>query len=117
VDELPVLDPQSLHDLLDLGADAGLVQELIALFCEDVPPRMEALRTALAVGDTARILVESHQLKGALGNLGLARFAKQAARIEAEARAGQLVETPALVEGLPAAYEEALRALNQAFPA
>lgn len=114
--ELPVLDPQPLRDLLDLGAETGLVQELIVLYVEDVPPRIEAVREGLADGDLAKILMEAHQMKGALSNLGLVRFADLASRIEAEARNGCLEASPTLIEALPAAYDEALAALNQAFP-
>lgn len=115
--EWPILDAQPLRDLLELGAEEGLVQELIALYQEDVPPRMTSLSEAMAAGDLARMLTEAHQLKGALGNLGLMRFADMAARIEAEARAGGLVEGPVLVEALPAAYDEGLAAFREAFPA
>jgi len=113
--DLPVLDAQPLRDLLDLGAEDGLVQELIALYEEDVPPRMAALRIGLAAGDLTQIMMESHQMKGALSNLGLVRFADMAAQIETEARAGKLVETPALIDALDAAYDEALAALNAEF--
>jgi HPt (histidine-containing phosphotransfer) domain-containing protein len=117
VSELPILDAQPLRDLLELGAEDGLLQELIALYQEDVPPRMVALREGLATGDLNGILHEAHQMKGALSNLGLLRFANMAARIEAEARAGSLQEAPRLIEALPAAYEEGLAAFKQAFPA
>ncbi len=116
VSELPILDPQPLRDLLDIGAETGLVQELIALYEEDVPPRIVGVREGLADGDLPKILMEAHQMKGALSNLGLVRFADLASRIEAEARTGSLDATPALIEALPAAYDEALVALNEAFP-
>ena len=114
--ELPILDPQPLRDLLDLGAEEGLIQELIGMFQEDIPPRLEALRAGLASGDMTKIMMESHQMKGALSNLGLVRFAEMAALIETEARAGILDRTQATTESLPAAYDEALAALQQAFP-
>jgi HPt (histidine-containing phosphotransfer) domain-containing protein len=116
VSELPILDDQPLRDLLELGAEDGLVQELIALYQEDVPPRMVALREGLAAGNLQQILMESHQMKGALSNLGLVRFAHMAARIENEARNGSLQEAPALIEALPAAYDEGLTAFQKAFP-
>ena len=114
--DLPVLDPKPLQDLLDLGADADLILELIALFQEDVPVHMAALRRALDAADAEQVLHEAHQLKGALGNLGLARFADLAGRIEAQAREGNLEQAPALVEAFPAAFEEAVQALAAAFP-
>jgi HPt (histidine-containing phosphotransfer) domain-containing protein len=116
LNDLPVLDPQPLGDLLAIGASPALVQELISLFQEDVPIRMAILRTALAALDARQTLMEAHQLKGALGNLGLVRFADLASRIESCAREGHLGEVPTLVEALPAAYDEALLALQLAYP-
>lgn len=114
---LPILDPKPLRDLLEMGASAELVQELIGLYQEDVPMRVGLLKAALASGDPGQALAEAHQLKGSLGNLGLSRFADLAARLEAQVRDGHLDLAPALVEAMPGAYEEALRALLEAFPA
>jgi HPt (histidine-containing phosphotransfer) domain-containing protein len=114
--DLPILDPKLLQDLLDLGAPQGLVQELVALFSDDVPARIAALRMALGALDAGQTLQEAHQLKGALGNMGLVRFADLASRIEVQVREGRLEQVPVLAERLPAAYEEALLALNGAFP-
>ena len=116
MNDLPVLDPKPLRDLLDLGAAPELIHELITLVQEDVPIRMAMLRTALAASDAQQIMMEAHQLKGALGNLGLVRFADLASRIEACAREGHLEGAPLLAEALPAAYDEALRALAAAYP-
>ena len=116
MNDLPVLDPRLLQDLLGFGAPLGLVQELLTLFQEDVPVRIAALRMALGSLDAEQALQEAHQLKGSLANMGLVRFADVAARIEVYAREGHLEQAPALAELLPAAYEEALLALNKAFP-
>lgn len=114
--DLPVLDPRLLQDLIGLGAPPGLVQELLKMFQDDVPARIAALHTALGSLDAEQTLQEAHQLKGSLATMGLVRFADMAARIEVHAREGHLEQAPALAEALPAAYEEALLALNEAFP-
>ena len=114
--ELPVLDPRPLEDLLAMGATQGLIRELVVLYEEDVPLRVAALRTALASQDARQTMMEAHQLKGALGNLGLLHFADLAARIEQQAREGRLALAPPLADALAAAYEAALKALNAAFP-
>lgn len=116
MNELPVLDPQPLRDLLELGASPALVQELISLYQEDVPVRVGLLQSALCARDGGQVAQEAHQLKGALGNLGLVRFAGQAAHAEILARQGRLEELIPLVEALPTAYREALAALKAAFP-
>ena len=116
MNELPVLDPQPLRDLLEMGVAPALIQELITLFQEDVPTHVAVLRSALTALDGRQTRMEAHQLKGALGNLGLARFADLASRIEACAMADHLDMAPILAEALPAAYEEALVALRKAHP-
>jgi HPt (histidine-containing phosphotransfer) domain-containing protein len=114
--ERPALDPRPLGDLLDLGAGSDLVQELIVLYEADVPPRLVALQKSLAAPDLRQALQVAHELKGALGNLGLARFADLVTRVEACVQAGQLPEAAQVAEALPAAYAEALQALRRAFP-
>lgn len=97
-----------------MGAGPDLVQELIGLLKEDAPPRIEALRSALAAGDADRVLQEAHQLKGALGNLGLARIADLARRVESLAREGSLASAGPVADALPEAYREAVAALEAA---
>lgn len=99
-----------------MGAEPGLVQELIGLLKEDVPPRILTLEKALGAADEGLSVQEAHQLKGATANLGLQRFADLAGRIEEGAREGRWEEARELVEALPAAYSEALAALLAAFP-
>ncbi len=112
----PILDPQPLRDLLEIGAPASLLQELIALYQEDVPFRLGRLEKALGLADLTAVAVEAHTLKGALGSLGLQRFMDLMASLEAHARAGRLAETQALAQALPAAYTEALQGLLVTFP-
>ena len=113
---LPVLDAQPLQDLLDLGAAPDLVTELVELLRLDVPARQAALRKALEDLDQESGVLEAHQLKGALGTMGLLRFSDLAGRIEAHLREGQWREARGLLEALPAAYQEALAALRATFP-
>jgi HPt (histidine-containing phosphotransfer) domain-containing protein len=114
--DLPILDPGPLDDLLNLGGSSELVHELIDLFVEDVPARLAILKTALDASDAPQAMMEAHQLKGALSNMGLVRFADLASRIEAQARDGRLEAVPGIAEVFSAAYEEALQALNTAYP-
>lgn len=114
--DLPILDPRPLRELLDLGGSPELVHELIALFEEDVPLRLAALKAALEAADATQAMMEAHQLKGALSNMGLVRFAELASRIEAQARDGQMDRAPGMAEGFSVAYDEALQALRAAYP-
>jgi HPt (histidine-containing phosphotransfer) domain-containing protein len=114
--DMPILDPGPLDDLLNLGGSPGLVHELIDLFVEDVPVRLAILKTALDASDAPQAMMEAHQLKGALSNMGLVRFADLVSRIEAQAREGRLEQVPGIAEIFSAAFEEALHALNKTYP-
>ena len=115
--DLPVLDSAPLQELLDMGAEASLIQELLLLYQEDVPPRMARLAASFASGDAPGILLEAHQLKGATGNLGLMHFSDLAGRIETLVRQQQLEAAKPLIQALQGAYDEGLEALARAFPA
>jgi HPt (histidine-containing phosphotransfer) domain-containing protein len=115
-DPLPVLDPQPLQDLLEMGAEPGLVRELVGLLEVDAPARLTALRKALADEDKGVASPEAHQLKGALGTLGLMRFADLTRQLEEYLQEGRWNEARSLLETFPTAYEEALAALRSAFP-
>ncbi len=99
-----------------MGAESGLVGELVGLLKADAPVRLATLREALATADTEMAIGAVHQLKGGLGTLGLERFAERVRQMEDHLREGRLGEARRLVETFPAAYEEALVALQSAFP-
>lgn len=115
-DLLPTLDPRPLQDLLEMGAEPDLVAELASLLKEDVPTRLAALRRALEAEDAEAGIPEAHQLKGALGTMGLLRFAELGRQMEDHLRAGEWEAARSLLEILPAAHEEALAAIHAAFP-
>ena len=99
-----------------MGASSDLVQELVALYQDDVPKRMALLQAAVQAADASQAMSEAHQMKGALGNLGLLRFADLASRLEQCLKAGPPADVARLADALPAAFEEALRALLAEFP-
>ena len=84
-----------------VGGDRALLDELLAIFAEDAPVRMEAIRRALAAGDAQELMREAHTLKGALKVLGAAAAAGLALDLESLGRAGDLSrahETTAALE-------------------
>src|SRR5262249_21766972 len=71
------------------GARA-LVEELLGIFAEDAPMRMDAIRMAIALGDAQQLMREAHTLKGALKVLGAAAAAGLALHLENLGRDGDL---------------------------
>jgi len=70
--------------------DRELVRELLTIFKGDFPRTIGSLAAAVSSGDVNNSVSLSHALKGMLLNLGGARAAAAAARLEELARAGEI---------------------------
>ena len=79
-----------IHDraaaLEGLDGDEELLQDLAAVFLEDSPRLMAAVRQAVAEGDPGRLERAAHSLKGSVANFG-ARAASEAAMPPGASRA------------------------------
>lgn len=111
---LPVLDPAIMDQLLSLDDGAtGLIQEMFGLFVEDTPPRMEALRTALAEGRLEALADTAHAVKGAASTMGAPRVRQVAQALETGGRTQAWAHPPeALLDQLQQAYGEAVAGLE-----
>ncbi|MBA3886269.1 MAG: response regulator [Acidobacteria bacterium] len=97
-DEAPAERPQAAarpvafdeEALLErVSGDAALMAEVIALFLDDCPNRLTAIRDAVTDRNADALRAAAHALRGAAGNLGaiaLAEAASVAERVGAEAR-------------------------------
>jgi CheY-like chemotaxis protein/HPt (histidine-containing phosphotransfer) domain-containing protein len=114
-DSNQVLDPEVIATLKELGGDddPDLFAELVELFLEDTPTRIEALSTALEQQDAIALEQAAHALKSSAGNLG-ARFLAELFRdIEAAGRDRALERAQPLVQRSSSEFgrvREALRA-------
>lgn len=111
---LPVLDPAVMDQLLSLDDGAtGLIREMFGLFVEDTPPRMEALRAALAEGRTEALADTAHAVKGAASTMGAPRVRQVAQALETGGRTQRWSEPPEhLLERLEQTYREAVAGLE-----
>jgi HPt (histidine-containing phosphotransfer) domain-containing protein len=73
-----------------VGGDRALLDELLVIFAEDAPVRMDAIRKAIAGGDAQELTREAHTLKGALKILGAAAAAGLALELETLGREGDM---------------------------
>jgi HPt (histidine-containing phosphotransfer) domain-containing protein len=95
-----------------LGGDK-LIVELIDLFLQLAPQRLEAARTGLAAGDLAAVARAAHSLTSSAGNLGVVRVQEAAAALERQAMCGAAAEVPGLMEQLETAWIDARNLLQQ----
>ena len=86
-----VFDRTSL--LARIEGDKTLLQELIGLFLEDAPQRLDHLRDALVDNDAQQLERIAHTLKGAAGNVCAHRTFEAAKRLERLAKMGDVLKT------------------------
>ena len=65
-----------------LGGDRKLLRELVGIFVDDGPKRLDALRAAMAAADAKQIEHIAHSLKGSAAILGAARLRDAALVLE-----------------------------------
>jgi PAS domain S-box-containing protein len=82
------LDPVALLDAF--GGNRQLLREVIGVFLEDLPVRLDGIREAASAADGAALAAAAHTLKGTAGMFLAGRLARIARRLEAAGRAGQL---------------------------
>ncbi|MCC5807371.1 MAG: Hpt domain-containing protein [Opitutales bacterium] len=111
--EIPVLDEDQWLILLGAGDDdpRALLDELLALFQEDVEERLHPLTEADPVRDREQIRQHAHSIAGSGSNLAARRLAAIARAIEA-AEGYTPEEFSTVVKELLDTYAESVRVLQ-----
>ena len=111
--EQPLLDGPTLQGLLDLDDGAtGLLSEMVAIFRDDTPRRIQDILEALDKGDADELSRAAHALKGGSGALGAKALRVLAADLEALGRAGSLEVGPDPKGRLETLFADTLQALG-----
>lgn len=106
------LDPEAFRHLLDItGGDLAFVDELIDTYIDDATVQLEAMRQAAAAGDAEAMVRPAHSLKSSSANVGAVAVTEACRSLEAEGRAGTLVDAVGRVAACEAAFEAAKDAL------
>ncbi len=87
-----VIDRAAVLDRFE--GDLELLHEVAALFLEDCPRRLDAVRAALAHRDCAALECAAHSIKGSVGNFAAAAAFEVALSLERMARDGDLRHAP-----------------------
>jgi len=112
MDDLPILDQETLHRLDEWGGQK-LRHQMIRLYLENSPARLDQLDRGIAAeGDLDDVEMASHSLKASAANVGLMRVSAIAARVEEAASEGRAPDLPELRERLTAAAREGETALR-----
>jgi HPt (histidine-containing phosphotransfer) domain-containing protein len=80
-----------------LGGDRRLLSELVGIFVDDGPKRLQAIHAALTEADVQQIEHAAHNLKGSAAILGATRLQTAALALEDAAHDGHTEDGPDLV--------------------
>jgi CheY-like chemotaxis protein/HPt (histidine-containing phosphotransfer) domain-containing protein len=94
-----------------VGGDRALLDELLGIFVEDAPVRMEAIRRAIAGREAAELTREAHTIKGALKVIGATTAAGLAQGLEALGRDGNMGEADKLAVALEREMDRLMQSL------
>jgi len=106
-----IFDPEAFER--QTGGDAELRAEIIRMFLEDCPVRVEEIRAAIAGGDAAALVSSAHGLKGSAAYLSASIVLGCASDLEHLGREGRLADAPAMLEQLDPAVAELLTVLRR----
>ena len=110
---MPAIDLEKSAALREINSDDALLKEVIGIFLQEAPQRMEGIRKAIAAGD-ARILKEqAHALRSSSGNVGATHVAAICADLEAIGRIGDASKAAGLLPNLDFEYTRAETALRR----
>lgn len=107
-----VLDPVALERLRRLGG-GKLLRDMLDLFLEHTPARMEAAVAAAAQGDHAGVNRAAHSLKSSAANLGARTLRDIAEQVEHVAAGEQAGDLAALIAQFQDAFAQARAALEK----
>ena len=100
--EPAVLDRAVIETLRQLTppGEPDVLTEVLQMFLQEVPPRIDRLRNAWATGNIEEMYRAAHSLKGSAGNIGAHRLHGVCSRLDEMGRAGDLTSSGPLVDAL-----------------
>jgi signal transduction histidine kinase/HPt (histidine-containing phosphotransfer) domain-containing protein len=101
-----LLDQAIISELREMPPDNGvsMLRELIDLFVEGVPQRLQQIGQNLS--DAEQLAFQAHALKSMSLNMGAKRIVELARKLEESGRAGSVTEAPALLKELETAFSQ-----------
>jgi HPt (histidine-containing phosphotransfer) domain-containing protein len=102
----PVLDESVIETLRQLTppGEPDVLTEVLQMFLQEVPPRIERLRNAWTTGDIQEVHRAAHSLKGSAGNIGAQRLLAVCRQLDDRAKPAEPATTAELVAALDVEY-------------
>jgi HPt (histidine-containing phosphotransfer) domain-containing protein len=110
-----VLDPEAIETLRSLSPDpdGSFLKELIDIYRQDTPARIEEAEAALARGDANTLVRAAHTIKGSSGNFGARTFARLAWEIESHAKTSNFTAAAEIFPAFKNEYAKVVGALEE----
>ncbi len=110
-----VLNQEVIDELLALtqDGDPDLLVDLVTMFLEDAPNKVQSIVRGLESGDLGAVERAAHSLKGSSGNLGAIAVQHLCESIQNASRSGHRDQLPTLVHQLVPDFAAAQGALQQ----
>src|SRR5580693_3804291 len=88
MEDLPPIDPHAIASLQELnpGDGGAFLREIVGIYIEDTPKRIEDMKTSLAAGDVPAFTRAAHTIKGSSANVGAQVLKGMAERLEIASR-------------------------------
>ena len=101
-----VLNPEVIESLRQLTppGEADVLTEVLTIFLQEVPPRIDRLRTSWADGNIQEVQRAAHSLKGSAGNIGARALYEISRQIDEKGRTGDLSGLAPLIDALTAEF-------------
>jgi two-component system sensor histidine kinase/response regulator len=100
----PVFDKDGA--LRRMGGDEELLNDVIAIFKEDVVKRLESLSAAIDAGNIDDTQLHAHAIKGSAANVGAVQIQELSEILERDARDGSLTDADTRLTALESAINE-----------
>ena len=97
-----VLDPAVLETLRQLTepGEPDVLEEVLRIFLQEAPPRIERLRTSWAAGNIVEMQRAAHSLKGSAGNIGATALHNVCRQLDERGRSGEVADLAPLVDAM-----------------
>ena len=101
--DLPIFDRSSFMD--NMMGDQAVAREIITIFMKQAPEEIDRLKEEAEKGNIANVSDIAHSLKGSSANIGGMALSNIAAKIDIEARSGNIDKVQDLLPELHAQFE------------
>jgi two-component system sensor histidine kinase/response regulator len=105
--------PSDRGALARVAADPNMLREIIAIFLDDAPKQLAALREGLNADDGNAVYRAAHTLKGSVGNFQAQEIVAHLQRLEARAREGDMATCNRIFDQIQAEMDRLIASLTE----